>query len=138
LERTVNVFFLKFSCELIFFSFDSYQQLELQLQATHDQVPSNDVEIQCSMDKQDQITQTTNNEKLIDENMLKTETEKFKSENDVLQDEINNLNFQLSTFIIQQTTTENVRKEVLIRKECQVSKKNGTVLSALLEQGNEI
>jgi hypothetical protein len=69
----------------------------------------NDAEIQCSIDKHDQITQTTNQEKLIDENILKTETEKFVSENNILQDEINNLNFQLSTFIIQRTTTENVR-----------------------------
>jgi hypothetical protein len=77
----------------------------------------NDAQIQCSIDKHDQITQTTDNEKLIDENILKTETEKFKSQANVLQDEINNLNFQLSSFIIQRTTTENVRNEVLVLKK---------------------
>lgn len=84
----------------------SCQQLEAQLQAIPEHVSSNDVEIQCSVDKHDEITQTTDNEKRVN-----NETETLKSQNDVLKDEINNLNFQLSTFIIQRTTTENVGKK---------------------------
>jgi hypothetical protein len=98
---------LFFCCGLNFLY--SCQQLELQLQTNTNELPLNDAEIQCSIDKHDQITQTTYQEKLIDENILKSETEKFVSQNNILQDEINNLNFQLSTFIIQRTTTENVR-----------------------------
>jgi hypothetical protein len=88
------------------FSFYSCQQLEVQLQSNHDQLLSNDVEIQCSVDKHDQIIQTTDNE-----NVSKNDTEELKSRNGVLRDEIQDLNFQLSTFIIQRTTTENVRKD---------------------------
>ncbi len=109
--------FLRFFFWIECFFLYSCQQLELQLQSSQDQLSLNDAQIQCSIDKHDQITQTTDNEKLIDENILKTETEKFKSQINVLQDEINNLNFQLSSFIIQRTTTENVRNEVLVLKK---------------------
>jgi len=85
--------------------FHSCQQLEVQLQSHPEPLSSNNVEIQCSVDKHDEITQTTDNE-----------TENLESQKDVLKDEINNLNFQLSTFIIQRTTTENVRKEVFINE----------------------
>jgi len=68
------------------------------------------VETQCSQDKHDQISQTIEQENLIDENLLEIEKEKYQTQTNVLKDEINNLNFQLSTFIIQRTTTENVRK----------------------------
>ncbi|CAF4965503.1 unnamed protein product [Rotaria sp. Silwood1] len=87
------------------------QQLELELQSKHDKIQLNNVETQCSIDKHDQITQTIDDNKLIDESILKNETEKLKSQKDVLQDEINNLNFQLSTFLIQRTTTENKFKD---------------------------
>ncbi len=134
MERTVKfVFFYKCFCNSNF-SFYSCQQLELQLQLNHDQVSSNDVEIQCSIDKHDQITQTTENENLIDENILKTETEKFKSQNNLLQDEINNLNFQLSTFMIQHTTVENVRNEILIRQKIGLEIRIGLLVIFFLYQ----
>ncbi len=103
MERTVNDLFGIFS-KLTHFSFHSCQQLEVQLQSHPEPLSSNNVEIQCSVDKHDEITQTDN------------ETENLESQKDVLKDEINNLNFQLSTFIIQRTTTENVRKEVFINE----------------------
>ncbi|CAF1489418.1 unnamed protein product [Rotaria sordida] len=90
---------------------DRYQQLELQLQSKHDKLHMNNVETQCSIDKHDQITQTIDNKKLIDESILISETEKIKSQRDVLQHEVNNLNFQLSTFMIQHSTIENKLKE---------------------------
>ena len=81
----------------------SCHQLEVQLQSTT--TTTNDVEIQCSFEKVDQMNQTD------DENIEKNiETEKLKSQNDILQDEINDLKFQLSTFHIQRTTSENVSK----------------------------
>ncbi len=70
------------------------------------------METQCSQDKHDQISQTIEQENLIDENLLEIEKEKYQTQTNVLKDEINNLNFQLSTFIIQRTTTENVRKVI--------------------------
>ncbi|CAF2883284.1 unnamed protein product [Rotaria sp. Silwood2] len=90
---------------------ERYQQLELQLHSKYDKLQVNDVETQCSIDKFDQITQTIDDKKLIDENILKSETEKLKSQKDVLQDEVNSLNFQLSTFMIQRTTTETKYKD---------------------------
>jgi hypothetical protein len=57
------------------------------------------------------------NEKIVDEDGMKNKTEQLKSQNSVLQEEINNLNFQLSTLIIQNTKAENVRKEVSIHKK---------------------
>lgn len=108
MERTVtiideNIYFIM----NYFYSF-SCQHLEHQLQSNLSKMPSNHVEIQCSIDKQDQITQTIDDKKVIDEDIFKSETEKLRSQKDLLQDEINNLNFQLSSFIIQRTTTENV------------------------------
>ncbi len=91
------------------FFFDSCQQLESQLQSSQDHYSSTDVETQYSQDKHDQISQTIEQENLIDENLLEIEKEKYQTQANVLKDEIKNLNFQLSTFIIQQTTTENVR-----------------------------
>ncbi len=70
------------------------------------------METQCSQDKHDQISQTIEQENLIDENLFEIEKEKYQTQTNVLKDEINNLNFQLSTFIIQRTTTENVRKVI--------------------------
>lgn len=84
----------------------SYQQLESQLQSSQEHPPSVDVEIQCSPHHLDQTSQTIELEPTIDDKHLK-----FQAENDVLQDEINNLNFQLSTVFIQRTSTENVRNQ---------------------------
>jgi hypothetical protein len=92
--------------------FNSCHQLELQLQSTHNDISSNDVEIQCSVDKQDQFIQTIDNEKI-----SKDENSKLKSQIDVSQDEIRNLNFQLSSFIIQRTTAENVRIKFSINQK---------------------
>lgn len=88
----------------------SYQQLESQLQSSQEHPPSVDVDIQCSPHHLDQTSQTMEIEPIVDEKHLK-----IQSENDVLQDEINNLNFQLSTFFIQRTSTENVRYQQWIR-----------------------
>ncbi|CAF1039320.1 unnamed protein product [Adineta steineri] len=81
-------------------------QLELQLQTNSHNSLSNDIEIQCSVDKHDAMIQTVE-----DDSISKNEIENWKIQNDVLKDEINNLNFQLSTFIIQRTTTENKIKD---------------------------
>lgn len=87
----------------------SCQQLESQLQSSQEHPPSTDVAIQCSPKNLDQISQTHELQPTTDDKNLK-----IQSENDILQDEINNLNFQLSTFFIQRTSIETVREKQLI------------------------
>ena len=94
------------------FSSHSCQQLELQLQSNRDQLSLNTVETQCFVDKYDQITQTTDGTKSTAEVTFNSEIDSLKTQNNVLHDEIDNLNFQLSTFIIQRQTTESVRKTI--------------------------
>ena len=84
----------------------SCQQLECQLQSSQDQPSTADVEIQCSPNNIDQTSQTHGLEQTMDDKHLR-----IQSENDMLQDEINNLNFQLSSVFIQRSSTENVREK---------------------------
>ncbi|UJR26251.1 hypothetical protein I4U23_007591 [Adineta vaga] len=105
---------------------DRCHQLEVELQANHEHPPSNDVQIQCSVDKHDEISQT------IDNNIINND-ENLKPENDLLKSEINDLNFQLSTLIIQRTTTENKIKEY----EREVTKYQ-TLLEAKAKVSNEL
>ncbi|CAF2044456.1 unnamed protein product [Rotaria magnacalcarata] len=109
------------------------QHLEQQLQSNHTKILSNHVETQCSTEKHDQITQTIDDKKLIDESIFKSETEKLKFQKEVLQDEVNNLNFQLSSFIIQRTTTENKLTEY----EREIAK-HQTILDAKDKVFNEL
>ena len=91
------------------FCFNSCEQLELQLQSNCRQLNSNNVGIQCSVDQYDQTIQTDGDSQFTDEHALKSETNKLISKNIILQDEIDNLNFQLSTYKIQSATIDNVR-----------------------------
>lgn len=66
---------------------------------------SNDAQTQSSLDQQDQTCQTNDDE----DNPTRNERENFECELGVLKDEINILNFQLSSARIHQTHNEQVK-----------------------------
>ncbi len=89
------------------------RQLETQLQEVQSShlISSNDVEVQCSMNENEQ---KANPDELIDKeilNKLNSENEQLKNQINLLKEEINNLNFQLSSISIQRSTTTDVSKK---------------------------
>ncbi len=91
------------------------RQLETQLQEVQSShlISSNDVEVQCSMNENEQ---KANPDELIDKeilNKLNSENEQLKNQINLLKEEINNLNFQLSSISMQRSTTTDVSKKQL-------------------------
>lgn len=89
------------------------RQLETQLQEVQSShlISSNDVEVQCSMNENEQ---KANPQELIDKEMLNklnNDNEQLKNQINLLKEEINNLNFQLSSISIQRSTTTDVSKK---------------------------
>ena len=62
-----------------------------------------DIAVQCSAEQRTQLTQTDEGD-----TPWKDEHDTLKLRNDLLRDEINDVNFQLSSLIIQRTVTDNV------------------------------
>ncbi|CAF0815423.1 unnamed protein product [Adineta ricciae] len=83
-------------------------QLEVQLQSNHEQPSTTDVEVQCAVDKHDETSQTADDDDNID---VPHVDENLKSEIELLKSDINDLNFQLSTMMIQHTSNENKMKD---------------------------
>ena len=64
------------------------------------------MEVQCAVDKHDETSQTADDD---DNNTdVSHVDESLKSEIELLKSDINDLNFQLSTMMIQRTSSENV------------------------------
>ncbi|CAF4456888.1 unnamed protein product [Rotaria sp. Silwood2] len=83
------------------------QELEMQLQEIHstNSLSSIDVEIQCSMNEDNQIDnakESIDNEVL---NKLNNENEQLQTQINLLKEEITNLNLQLSSMSIERSTT---------------------------------
>lgn len=82
-----------------------YKELEVKLQEMHVSapLPSNDIEIQCSM-IEDKPKDDLN--EMIEK--LKIENEELQARTNQLKEEISNLNFRISSISIQPSTTADV------------------------------
>lgn len=89
----------------------SCHELEEQMIGTQHEVSRVDAETQCLIDQHDRTTQTIDENESQEDNPWKVENEKAKVQIDLLRDEINGLNFQLSSMIIQQATNDTVSNE---------------------------
>lgn len=74
----------------------------------HHPISTVDGETQCSIDQHDENTQTSEENDCQEENPWKVANEKARVQIDILQDEIKDLNFQLSSFVIQQAANSSV------------------------------
>ena len=86
-------------------------ELEEQMASHHPHTATTDAEIQCAIDQHDQMIQTSEESDAEEKNPWKIENEKSQVQIEMLQDEIKDLNFQLSSFIIQQATDSSVSRD---------------------------
>lgn len=77
----------------------------------HHPISTLDAETQCSIDQHDENTQTSEENDCQEENPWKVANEKARVQIDILQDEIKDLNFQLSSFVIQQAANSSKLKD---------------------------